>query len=102
MTSIPVKFDPDCIFASIELWRQSIDFKIAMRDGLKIHLMENRRSILEGYVRAAGIWLSMLGAMQPGDLGAEAELRSVRAEVEDFAAWAESELSALDDLAQGN
>jgi hypothetical protein len=102
VTNIAVRFDPDAILASIELWRQSIDLKIAMKDEFKLHFIENRRPILENYGRAAGLWMSLLGAMQPVDLGAEADLASLRAEVEDFAVWAESELDALDDLAQGN
>lgn len=96
--TLAVRFDPDFILASIELWRQSVDLKIEMKDQLKIHMMENRRSILDGFVHTAGMWLSMLGAMQPVDVGAEIEWNAVRAEVDDFAAWADSELRELDGL----
>ncbi|WP_233875099.1 hypothetical protein [Paraburkholderia adhaesiva] len=99
MTQIEVKFDSDGILASIELWRQTVDLKIAMKDEFKLHFMENRRSILEGYVFAASQWMSLLCAMQPVDLGAEAQLASLRGEVENFAAWAEAELDELDHLA---
>jgi hypothetical protein len=102
VTKIAVRFDPDFILASIKLWCESIDLKIGMKDEFKIHFMENRRSILESYERAAGTWLSLLNAMQPADLTAEADLASLRAEVENFAAWADSELNALDNLAAGD
>lgn len=98
MTKITVKFDPDSILASIELWRQSIDLKIGMQDEFKIHFMENRKPIIESYVRAASQWMTLLYAMQPVDSSAESELMSLRATVENFAAWAESELDALDHL----
>jgi hypothetical protein len=98
MTKFAVEFDPDYIFASMQLWRESIDLTIPMKDEFKIHMMRNRRPILENFVRAAGGWLSTLKAMTPVDIGAEHQLREVIGEVEDFNAWAESELSALDDL----
>ncbi|HKT97934.1 MAG TPA: hypothetical protein VJS30_15595 [Paraburkholderia sp.] len=99
MGKIAVVFDPDFMLASMDLWRQSVDLEIDMLDEFKVHMMANRKPILENYVRTAGMWMSMLGAMTPADLGAESELMAVRAEVEDFAAWAESELQVLGDLA---
>ena len=98
MPTIAVRFDPDYMLASMTLWRESIDLKIPMKDEFKVHLMRNRRPILENYVRAAGGWLSALKAMTAVDIEGEHQLRAVIGEVEDFNAWAESELSALDDL----
>lgn len=80
------------------LWQESVDLKIPMKDEFKVHMMRDRKPILENYVRSAREWLSALNAMTPVDIGSEHQLHAVIAEVEDFNAWAEAELSALDDL----
>ena len=98
MPKIAVQLDADYMLASMTLRQESIDLKIPMKDEFKVHMMRNRRPILENYVRSAGSWLSALKAMTPVDIASEHEIRVVIGEVGDFNAWAESELSALDDL----
>jgi hypothetical protein len=83
------------------LWRGSIDLKFPMKDDFKVHMMLNRKSILESYLQALAMWISMLDAMKPVDADAVAELPSLRAQVEVFAAWAERELNKLDGLLDG-
>jgi hypothetical protein len=98
MPKIAVQFDADYMLASMTLWQESIDLKIPMKDEFKVHMMRNRRPILENYVRSAGGWLSALKAMTPVYIESEHQLHAVIGEVEDFSAWAEAELCALDDL----
>ncbi|MEM5316977.1 hypothetical protein [Paraburkholderia sp. JHI869] len=63
MTKIAVEFALCYMLASMQLWRESIDLKLPMKDEFKVHMMRNRRPMLENYVRAAGGWLSALNAM---------------------------------------
>jgi hypothetical protein len=69
-----------------------------MEDEDKVHMMLNRKAILESYFQAAAMGIAMLDAMEPVDADALAELPSLRAQVEEFAAWAQGELNALDNL----
>lgn len=53
------------IRASMKLWRDSIDMKIPVADEFKIHFMQNRQPILEGFVKTGTTWLTMLRDMTP-------------------------------------
>src|SRR5215469_12764233 len=67
---ITVEFNPDFVLASMALWRGSIDLKFPMKDDFKVHMMLNRKSILESYLQASAMWISMLDAMKPVDADA--------------------------------
>ena len=101
MGKITVEFNPEFVLASMALCRGSIDLKFPMKDEDKVHMMLNRKAILESYFQAASMGITMLDVMKPVDVNAVAELPSLRAQVEAFAAWAEGELNALDDLLAG-
>lgn len=84
------------IRASMKLWRDSIDMKIPVADEFKIHFMQNRQPILEGFVKPGTAWMTMLRDMtSTGDAEALLEFWS---EVEEFVTWAEGELKAIDQL----
>jgi len=93
---ITVEFEPGYIRSSMELWKAALDMKIPVHDAFKIHFMENRHTLLEGYVKTGKAWLMMIRAMKVKS-GAEA-LDRLRAEVEEFVTWSEDGLRALDAL----
>jgi hypothetical protein len=93
---ITAEFDPGYIRSSMELWKAALDMKIPVHDSFKIHFMENRRTLLEGYVKTGNAWLMMIRAMK-GKSGGEAFDR-LRVKVEEFVTWSEDGLRALDAL----
>ncbi|WP_233446775.1 hypothetical protein [Paraburkholderia terrae] len=94
---IVVEFDPDFMLASMEMWRKSLDLQIPIADDLKIHLMENRRRLLERFVTTGKAWKIIMHDLKAVE--EPAALESVRREVQAFLSWAEDGVQALDDLA---
>jgi hypothetical protein len=91
-----IEFDPGYIRWSMELWKAAPDMKIPVHETFKIHFMENRRSLLEGYVLTGKAWLLMLRPMT-ATIGAKV-LAGLCAEVGEFIKWATDGLHALDAL----
>jgi hypothetical protein len=94
---IAVDFDPDVLRASMDLWRKATDMEIPLADQFKIHLMERRRALLEGFVKTGAAWTMILRDMKATD-GAD-ELERLREDVRSFDKWAEGGLKSLDALA---
>ncbi|AUT76440.1 hypothetical protein C2L64_50395 [Paraburkholderia hospita] len=93
---IVVEFDPDFILVSMEMWRKSLDMQIPISDEFKIHFMENRRRLLEGFVITGKAWKIIVRDLKAVD--EPAVLEDVRLAVQSFLSWAEDGLKALDDL----
>ncbi|OUL81156.1 hypothetical protein CA603_30785 [Paraburkholderia hospita] len=96
-TPIVVKFDPDFMLASMEMWRKSLDLQIPIADDLKIHLMENRHRLLERFVTTGKAWKIIVHDLKAVDN--PAGLEDVRLAVQAFLSWAEDGVQALNDLA---
>jgi hypothetical protein len=94
--TISVELNPEWLRVSMDLWRNGLDMKIPVADDIKIHFIQNRKRLLENFVKTAGIWESLLREMQATD-DAEA-LKHLRNEVQEFAGWAKSELAVLERL----
>lgn len=44
-------FDPERLRISMRLWRDETDMKVPGHDNFKIHFIERRPSLLEGFVK---------------------------------------------------
>ncbi|UBM12732.1 hypothetical protein [Cupriavidus metallidurans] len=92
-----VDFDHESLLMMMDMWKKSVDMAMPMKDEFKIHMMQNRQSILQNYERAAGAWLLAIGCMTPDDEG-KAELDATRAKVKAFQDWAKASIADLDAL----
>jgi len=93
-----IEFNPDHIRSSIDLWRSATDMKIPVHDEFKLHFIKNRGAILGNFERTAKSWLSLLRAMTPVP-ESKAEFDQLKAAVEEFGAWATTELEKLQAIA---
>jgi hypothetical protein len=80
-------FDPGAVTSVRQLWR----------DDFKIHFMANRRTQVEGYVKAAGRDKARTERLTAQDEAGKAELAKVHAELDAFSQWAKDGVQALDD-----
>ncbi|QYY33563.1 hypothetical protein K2O51_31530 (plasmid) [Cupriavidus pinatubonensis] len=87
---------PQAVEILIDNWRDGVDMKAPMLDEFKIHMMQNRRSILNNHARAAGAWNLLLSCATP--VGDGAEFEQLRAKIRAFQDWAKTELAKLDAL----
>ncbi len=95
---IAVEFDPGFMRVSMEMWRNATDMKIPLLDEFKIHFMQNRRSLLDGFVKTGKAWLMVLRTMT--STSQSDELDRLRTDVQAFVDWAERGLSDLAALRQ--
>lgn len=95
--AIAINFDPSYIMTCMDLWRKTLDMEHPVADHLKVHLVVNRRTILENYEKTSSAWSMLLRSMRSAnnDRGTFGE---VCGKVEEFGAWAKTELAKLDDL----
>jgi len=93
-----IEFNPDHIRSSIDLRRSATDMKIPVHDEFKLHFIKNRGAILGNFERTAKSWLSLLRAMTPVP-ESKAEFDQLKAAVEEFGAWATTELEKLQAIA---
>lgn len=93
-----LEITPADLEAMLDAWRQSTDLETAMTDQFKIHMMANRRQILENLLQTGSGWEQLLRCAQPLDDSDKAELRALREKVSAFVAWASAELDKLDGL----
>lgn len=96
----PVELDPSFIRVSMDMWRNATDMKIPLHDAFKIHFMERRKSLLEGFEKTGKAWLAMLRAMK--STSNASELVALRADIEEFVRWAEDGLATLAHLGSGH
>lgn len=96
----PVELDPSFIRVSMDMWRNATDMKIPLHDAFKIHFMERRKALLEGFEKTGKAWLAMLRAMK--STSNASELVALRADIEEFVRWAEDGLATLAHLGSGH
>lgn len=90
--------DPAYILTCMRLWRDSVDLKIPMKDEFKLHMMQQRETILTGFESTASAWLMALRRAVP-DADSKTDFDNLISETEAFEAWAKSELKTLNDIA---
>lgn len=93
-----LEIDPSDLEAMLDAWRQSTDLEMAMTDQFRIHMMANRRQILENLLQTGSGWEQLLRCARPLDDGDKAALSALREKVKAFVAWAAAELDRLDAL----
>lgn len=91
-------FDPERLRISMRLWRDATDLKVSAHDNFKIHFMERRASLLEGFVKIGNSLSMVLGACQAEGQDM-VELDAIKADVAAFQEWAKDGLSELNSLA---
>jgi hypothetical protein len=92
---IHVTFDPDTVLTSIESWRNAVDMKMPLRDDFKIHFMQNRRQLLNGFERTANAMSILLRGMAATDAASATELASVREKLDEFVQWTKGRVEAI-------
>lgn len=97
--AITLGFDPSYIVTCMDLWRKTVDLEHAVSDDLKVHLVVNRRQILSNYEKTSSAWKMLLGAMRSQGDCQGGFLFEVCGKVEEFNAWAKTELAELNDMA---
>ena len=92
-----VELDPELLRTSMTLWREAVDFKTPIHDDFKVHFMQNRQTILTGFVKTATSWSMVLNACKQDEPGPES-LELLKADVQAFKKWAEDGLSEIESL----
>ena len=93
-----VELNPEWLRTSMSMWRDAVDMKIPIHDSFKVHFLEKRGTLLDGFVKTATSWSMILRTCKAeGDN--QVALESLLAEVDEFKKWAESGLSELSSLA---
>lgn len=92
-----ISIDFSFINTVIELWRSSTDMQIPIHDSLKLHFLQNRGQILDNFKTTANAWKMLLRTAVP-DAGDEVEFQETMKAIEEFDAWVERELTALEVL----
>lgn len=93
-----IELNPEWLRTSMSMWRDAVDMNIPIHDSFKVHFLEKRGAILDGFVKTATSW-SMILRTCKADGEDQAALESLLADVEAFKKWAESGLSELSNLA---
>jgi hypothetical protein len=94
--TMQVDFEPEALTTMIRLWQADTDMEVPMADEFKVHMMVNRRKILQSHVATAKAWtLFFMSLSTDGD---DAGLEIVKAQVENFKLWAEASLLELEAL----
>ena len=82
------------------LWREVVELKIPVRDDLKVHLRSHRASNLANFIEVGKSWKTVLGSCKPTDVQDQLEFDALVAEIDEFVAWATSNLDELKNLGQ--
>jgi hypothetical protein len=90
-----LELDPAHLTTCMQLWRDSLDMKIPMKDEFKVHFMQQRPMILENHERTAAAWLMLLRPTIPEDRTMFDDLILA---IEEFQNWAAGELKALEKI----
>ena len=89
-----VDLDSDWLRTSMEMWRDAIDMRIPVHDKFKVHFIEQRSQLLEGFVKTATSWSMVLRACKADGHDLEA-LQSLNTDVDAFKQWAVDGLEEL-------
>jgi hypothetical protein len=92
-----LELDPETLRDSMALWRDATDMKIPIHDDFKIHFMQNRSKLLDGFVRTATSWSMLLNACKQ-DTSEPESLELLKADVQAFKKWAEDALDEIRSL----
>lgn len=92
-----LELDPEWLRTSMSMWRDAVDMKIPIHDSFKVHFLEKRGTLLEGFVKTATSWMTVLRACK-AEGEDQAALESLMADVEAFKKWSEEGLSELSNL----
>lgn len=90
--------DPGYLRTCMHLWKESVDLKVPMKDEFKLHMMQQRESILTNFETTASAWLMAIRRAIPAPED-KADFDSLVSEVEAFEAWAKAELKSINDIA---
>jgi len=97
--AFPVTLNAGFLRESMALWRDATDMKMPLHDTFKIHFMQRRQSLLEGFQKTGKAWLMMLSAMRPAST--PEDLAALRHDIEAFVRWAGDGLEELRCLSSG-
>ncbi len=86
-----LELDPEWLRTSMNMWRDAVDMKIPIHDSFKVHFLEKRGNMLEGFVKTANSWMTVLRACK-AEGEDQAALESLMAEVKAFKKWSEGGL----------
>ena len=91
--------DPEGLKVSMDLWRKATDMEVDLAPAIRSHLLTRRGPLLEGFVKIATDWLTLLsyGTATGDDL---VELEALRIEIASFRTWAETGISELVKIAE--
>lgn len=91
-------FSPAWLQTAMSMWRDTVEMKIPVHDDFKVHFIEQRASLLAGFVKTATAFSMVLRACtaEGQDL---VELEALKAEVEAFKKWAEDGIKDLNTMA---
>lgn len=91
-------FDPAWLRTSMSMWRDATDLKVPLHDDFKVHFIEQRSSILAGFIKTATAFSMVLRACKAEGEDLR-ELEALRTEVDAFKKWAETGLNDLNTMA---
>lgn len=60
-------FNPEGLRIGMLLWRDVVDMKVPMHDNFKIHFIERRASLLEGFAKTGNSFSMVLCACEAED-----------------------------------
>jgi hypothetical protein len=90
-----LNLDAQWLRTSMDLWREVVEMKLPIRDDLKVHLMSRRASTLANFIEVGKAWKTVLGSCKPTTPQDQVEYEVLMAEVDEFVAWAKSNLDDL-------
>jgi hypothetical protein len=90
--------DPSYLRSCMRLWRDSIDLKLPMADVFKLHMMQQRETILTNFESTASAWLMALRRAVP-DADSKTDFDNLISEIEAFEACAKAGLKEISDMA---
>ena len=90
--------DPEQLKESMDLSRKATDMEVNLAPAIRSHVLSRRGPLLEGFVKVATNWLTLLSSCTAaGD--EQEQLEALRQEIVSFRSWAETGISELAKLA---
>lgn len=91
-----IEIDAATLRTYMNLWRKTIDMEVPLFDELKIHVMVERQSILEGFIKIADAWLMIFNARCQGlDEASRKDLEALIGDIREFETWAQNGLVGI-------
>ncbi|WP_454739631.1 hypothetical protein [Cupriavidus necator] len=89
-----VELFADQVVEMMDIYRDTIDLKVPIKDEFKVHFMQRRRDILTNFSHNGKAWSLLLQCMKPSE--DPAEFDALTMQVKEFRDWADAELRKLD------